>query len=341
MKTDTVIAPTAAQPGSLRSALTSLARIQNRYPLIQLTAVVGLFAYGTSTIIGFSSGFSVRSMLVLAALLGLASVGQTIIILIGGIDFSVPSFIAAGSVCISELVGAYHWSFAAASAFLLAGSALIGALTGIVCRRYGLQPLVVTLGTSGMVTGALQVWTKGSITGTSPAWLGRVSSPAAKTFGVGVPPIVAVWAAVAILVSVGLHRTVVGRWIYATGANPRAAELALVPTTRVWAGAFAGSAVFSALVGILLLGFSGSGSLTVGDDYLFQSIAVVLVGGTALIGARGDYWRTAVGALLLVEITTILVGQGASSADSQIIFGLLILVVVAGYGRDRHLRDRI
>ncbi len=150
----------------------------------------------------------------------------------------------------------------------------------------------------------------------------------------------AIWAVVAIIAGLVLHRTVPGRRLYATGANPRAAQLARVNTSRVWTLVFAASAVCSAIVGVLLAGFAGADQ-SLGDPYLFQGLTAVIVGGTTIMGARGDYTHTVLGALILTELTTILVGHGYDTADQQIIFGVLILIVVAGYGRDRRLRDTI
>jgi ribose transport system permease protein len=152
--------------------------------------------------------------------------------------------------------------------------------------------------------------------------------------------VVAIWAAIALALGGYLHGTVSGRRLYLTGANPRAAGLALVRTRRIWVGVFAASALTSALVGVLLAGFAGADP-SIGDPYLFQGLAAVIVGGTALMGARGDYTHTVVGALILTELTTILVGRGYDYADQQIILGLLILVVVAGYGRGPRLRDMV
>ena len=89
-------------------------------------------------------------------------------------------------------------------------------------------------------------------------------------------------------------RTVAGRRVYPTGANPRAAALALVPTRRVWMGVFAFSALFAAFTGVLLAGFAGAGERSIGDAYLWQGLTAVIVGGTSF-GARGDYWRTVLG----------------------------------------------
>ncbi|HSR22703.1 MAG TPA: hypothetical protein VLW53_04075, partial [Candidatus Eisenbacteria bacterium] len=72
-----------------------------------------------------------------------------------------------------------------------------------------------------------------------------------------------------------------------------------------------------------------------------KGLAAVILGGTTLVGARGDYWRTAVGAVLLTELTTVLDGFGLGPAPQQIVFGLLILVAVAAFGREPRLRDRL
>jgi len=114
-----------------------------------------------------------------------------------------------------------------------------------------------------------------------------------------------------------------------------------VNTRRVWTGAFALSAACAGVVGVLLAGFSGSADATVGTQYLFTSLAAVIVGGTSITGAHGDYWRTVVGALIITVLTTLLLGHGYSVGDQQIAFGLAILLVVAGYGRDVRLRDRV
>ncbi len=219
-------------------------------------------------------------------------------------------------------------------------AAILGATSGYICHRYRIQPLIVTLGMGALVIGLAVVWTSGKITGSAPQVLDDLTAANGTTFGLSISPVVVIWAVVAIIVAVFLHRTVAGRRLYATGANPRAADLALIPTRRIWIAVFAASAVIAALVGVLLAGFAGADQ-TIGDPYLFQGLTAVIVGGTTIMGARGDYTHTVLGALILTELTTILVGHGYDSADQQIIFGVLILIVVAGYGRDRRLRDRV
>jgi ribose transport system permease protein len=315
-------------------------RVQRRGPVLQLVALVVLFLYGFNTIVGFATAASIKSMLVLAALLGLAAAGQTLVVIVGGLDLSVPGFIVAAALLVSDLCGSRGWSPALAIVVILVLAALVGATSGWICDRFQIQPLIVTLGIGALAQGLAFAWTSGELGAQAPAFLNRLTSATGSTLGAGIPPVVVLWALVAIGLSLWLHRSITGRRLYALGANPRAALLTQMPTRRIRMAIFAVSALFAAVVGILLAGFAGADP-TIGDPYLFEGLTAVIIGGTTFMGARGDYLHTVIGALILTELTTILVGKGYDQPDQQIVFGVLILLVVAGYGRDRRLRDRI
>jgi ribose transport system permease protein len=316
-------------------------RIVSETSTLQVLALLGLFTVAATTIAGFLTKPSLYSTLVLASFLGLAAAGQTIVILIGGIDLSVPSLISAANL-VAILLSGKGWNFGLVILFVLAACALIGGLNGYTVHRLRVSPLIVTLASGAMVSGAALGWTKsGFVNGNVPSWLSQFSSPIGRTFGIGVPPVVVLWAVVALVLGTVLSRTVTGRRIYATGANERAAELAGVATPRIWIGAFALSGLSAGVVGVLLTGFIGSAQVGIGDQYLFLSLTAVVVGGTSLVGARGDYWRTVLGALILTLITTLLVGHGAGLAAQEMLFGALILLFVGLYGRERRVRDRV
>jgi ribose transport system permease protein len=333
------VAPTGAarhRPGIVGT----LRRAQAHYPLAQIVALLVLFAYGAATLDGFASRRSIYSMLVLAALLGIATAGQTLCVLIGGIDFSIAAWIGLGAIMLVQLNGARGWSFGVTCALIAAFALVGGGAVGFICHRWRIDPLIITLAMGAIVNGALLVWAKGFITGTPPTWLQTLTSPASKTFGIEFPPLVALWVVFAIAIALFLQRTPSGRRLYATGANMRAAEMALVRTRRVWMGVFAFSALVAALTGILLGGFAGAADASLGTNYLWQGLTAVIVGGTAF-GARGDYWRTVLGCLLLIVVGTLMIGNGYDTADQQILYGVLIYVVVFFYGRDRRLGDRV
>jgi ribose transport system permease protein len=157
---------------------------------------------------------------------------------------------------------------------------------------------------------------------------------------IDIPPPVAIWIVVALLMAVFVHRTAPGRMLLATGANPRAAEYSLISTRRVWTLAFAFSGIASVLVGMLVCGFSGSVDSGIGDPYLFQSVVAVIVGGT-VFGGPGDYTRTVVGALFLAFVNETLIANNQGPGVQNMAYGAAILIAVALYGRERRLRDRI
>jgi ribose transport system permease protein len=306
----------------------------------QVAATVLLYVVGTATIDGYGARSSVISMLVLAAFLGIAAAGQTLAVLLGGIDLSIPSLIGLGNVMCAQLTG-NGWPFLATLLFIGAIALAIGSVNGFVAKAFSIHPLIVTLGIGAVVAGGLLVWTGGKLTGGAPPALGRFVALNTKTFGIGVPPIVFLWLAIALVLIAALNRTASGRRLYATAANEPAAALSLVRTRRVWIAVYAASALCAAMAGVLLTGFSGTGYLDVGQPYLFTTIASVVIGGTSLLGARGGYGRTVLGALILTQITTILVGHGLSPALQQAVLGAMILAVVAAYGREPHVRYRV
>jgi ribose transport system permease protein len=335
------LAPPLLPDGTGPSRFASLATVQRRYPLMQAAALVVLFILGAATLPGFATYSSVKAVLIITSFLGISAVGQQVVILLGGIDLGVPAYIALGNFMIPELAGLDHWPFWTAALLNLVVAAVIGGATGYICSHFKAESLVVTLGVQTMILGGLAIWTNGLVDAGTPTWLSDIASPATSTFGLDVPPVVVIWALIAVAMAVLLHMTVLGRRIYASGSNPTAASVALIPIDRVWAFAFALSAVASSFAGLLLAGYSGTGSLSIGSPYLFSSLAAVIVGGTALVGARGDYWRTVLGALLLTVLTTVLIGHGLGDAGQQIIYGLVILLVVPAYGRDRRTADRV
>lgn len=347
----TQLVPTeaAAQPAAGRETApvattrsTRIRRLIDGTPLLQLIVLAVVFIIAAATINGFTQKSSLYSVLVLASFLGISAAGQTLVILIGGLDLSVASIISGADLVMPVLIGTAHWSAPEAIVFVIVVGGLVGALNGFIVRRWHVTPLIITLAIGGIVYGIALATTKSGLKpGVVPVWLTRFSSPIGTTFGVGIPPVVVAWAVLAIIVGIALHRTIAGRRLYATGANQRAADLAGISTLRVWVAAFALSGAAAAATGVLLDGFISAASTGAGSSYMFTSLAAVVVGGTSLVGARGDYWRTVLGALILTLITTILVGHGAGEALEEAAYGFLILVFVGVYGRERRVRDQV
>jgi ribose transport system permease protein len=294
----------------------------------------------TLSIEGYSSAFSIRAMLVLAALLAVASIGQTLVIIIGGIDLSIPFVIGFANVVAAQMTGD-GLDFTLVCVIVAIFALLIGALNGAVSALLRIHPLIVTLGVGTVAQGAVLIWTKGFPSGSAPSFVSDFVSIGGSIGPIPVPGLIPALVVLAVAIALLLSRTTYGRRLYALGGNPLAARYALIDPVAMWVGTFALSALFAAVAGILLLGFTGSAYGDVGQPYLFQTIAAVVVGGTSLLGGRGSYLGTLAGAVVLTEINTLLIGLGLQPSMVQVALGAIIIILVSLYGREPHLRTTI
>jgi ribose transport system permease protein len=339
----TSLAPSPAAPAAPSAAVAAtrrLAGFQRRMPALQVLVLVALVLYVGAKDGDYSWADLWAPILLQASFLGIAAAGQTLAILVGGLDFSIAAYIVAGNLLTTHLTGLEHGNFALCALLVLAICLAGGGLSGYVCHRFGLEPLVVTLGMSSVVVGALLGTDSTLVNGSGPGWLQSFTAQASKTFGLPLPPIIAAWIILAVIISVILAKTPLGRRLYLAGSGPRAAENAGISTRRVWTGVYAASAVLAGLAGILLAGFSTGGDINIGNNYLFPGLAAVIVGGT-MMGGRGDYLRTCLGALIVTALNYVISVLNVNAAAAQVIFGGLILATVALYGRERRLRDRV
>ena len=317
-----------------------LAAAQRKFPVLQLAVLIALVGYVGRKDGDFGWNGLWAPILLQASFLGIAAAGQTLVILVGGLDFSIAAYLVAGNLLTTHLAGLEHWNFAVAALITLAVCVAGGGFSGWVCDKFGVEPLVVTLGMSSVVVGAVVGTDTGLLNGTGPGWLQTFTAQSARTFGLPLPPIVTFWIVLAVIITVVLSLTPAGRKLYLTGAGPRAAYLAGVRTRRVWTATYAASAVLAGLAGIMLAGFSTGGDTNIGNNYLFPGLAAVIVGGT-MMGGRGDYLRTCLGALIVTALNFVISVLNVNSAVSQIVFGVLVLLTVALYGRERRLRDQV
>jgi ribose transport system permease protein len=162
-----------------------------------------------------------------------------------------------------------------------------------------------------------------------------------STMGLPFPPAIAIWILLALVLIVITRYTVYGRYLYALGVNRTSAKRIMISELIYWVMIYAVSGFFAALTGGLLLGWSGGGFIGVGDQYLFLTLAAVVVGGTSLLGGNGGYGFTVIGVLVLQVLSSFLIGIGLDFHWQQFIFGLLILPMVALYARSPHIRTQI
>tara|TARA_R110000751_G_scaffold271365_2_gene371231 strand:+ start:73027 stop:73980 length:954 start_codon:yes stop_codon:yes gene_type:complete len=302
--------------------------------------VAFIFILGSVVIEGYTSLFSIRAMLVLASFLIIASAGQTLVMLIGGIDLSIPFVIGFANVAVAQLA-ADGMPFALAMLVVIAISALLGIINGGLSSTLRVHPLIITLGTGTALLGCVLLWTRGYPTGSAPQYINDFVSIGKSIGPFPFPWLIPATLLLAVLIVLFETRTILGKQVYALGSNPVAAPFVLINPLKIWTFCFAASSVLAAIAGILLLGFSGSAFADVGRPYLFQTVAAAVIGGTALSGGRGGIVGTVAGALALIQLNTLLIGLGLDQSLVQAALGALIIAVVAVYGRQPHLGTEI
>ena len=320
--------------------------VHGRSAFIGLIVLLALIVISSFTIDGFLSSANIKAILLFAAFLGIACVGQTLVALMGGLDLSIPFVIGASNIGLLYLIGLHVPPFVALGMVLVLGAAF-GFLNGLLSYRLQGQALILTLGTGFFIAGLVQILTSigssfsGNVFGTVPEWLRNFAAMNGESFGLAVPPAILFWIVIALVVIIGLRYSAYGRQLYALGGNRLSARLIGISEFRFWTLAYAISGFSAALTGSLLLGWSGGGFIGVGDPYLFTTLAAVVIGGTSLLGGYGGYGFTVIGVLVLQVLTAFLIGIGLKYEWQQFIFGLLILPMVALYGRSPHIRSQV
>lgn len=255
----------------------------------------------------------------------IVGIGQMFVITTGpgNIDLSVPSTIAfAGAVAMKLMEGQNGLILLGLAAALGIG-VLVGCFNYLLIRALKIPPIIATLSSSFIIQSLAIAYGRGLMIKPPPL---LAQAATGRVFGL---PIVAILAILlSVLMAVVLHRTVYGRSVAAIGQNIRAAGLAGVGVDRMRFATYALSAMLAALCGTLLAGFSGGASLNMGEEYLLASIAVVVVGGSAVSGGFSNVSGLWGAALFLYLLVTMLNTFGVGAGVRQILTGLIIIGVI-------------
>jgi ribose transport system permease protein len=255
---------------------------------------------------------------------------QTIAMLTGGIDLSAAAIASMSGFLVATLVGSV--GLPAAVLIAIACAALAGLVNGIGIGVFRVHPLIMTLAMSLIVFGLSNVWQVQRVqTGSGvPA---EFRSVGAGTFLDIFPISLFLFVPLAALILLLLHRTGYGRLLYAIGDNPIAARLSGVRSWQVLVVLYVLSGVLAGIAGFVYSGFINQVSVSLVDLQLLPSVAAAVIGGTSILGGRGGYGGTIVGALILTVASALLNALGFKEADRLILFGAIIILFTAAYAR--------
>jgi ribose transport system permease protein len=252
----------------------------------------------------------------------LVATGQMLVILLGGIDLSVGGVVSVTTALAATQFGDGGSGMLLWAVAIVALGAAAGAVNGVLIARLNLQPFIVTLATWSIWSG-VAFWLLPTEGGTIPesftSWVSNAY------LGLTAP----VWIIVALIVAwLWFKRTRLGVGIKATGSSAGSAFLSGVPIGITTIAAYSLSGLFAALAGLFLTTQTASGSPTVGNDYILNSVAAVVIGGTSLFGGRGGLGGTIAGAFVLTMIANVIFAFELESFWAPITYGVLLIVAV-------------
>ena len=295
-------------------------------------AILAVILYGSLSSPAFFTVGNFLNVLTSMSIVGIVVVGMTFVLVVGGLaDLSVPATIACGAILslgLQPMIGVIP-------AFVLAVAlaSLIGLLNGVLVGYIGINPIIATLGISAIGLGIVQAAVGGVIVyGSNPA-----SAAFVKGRLFGIPVLVLIFGAIALIGHFVLSRSLWGRWTLATGGSYSAAEASAVPVRAVTAGAFVIAGLTAGISGGLLGLTLQSARPLVGTGYEFSAITAVVVGGVSIIGGFGSIPRAVAGLVFVQLLTNVMVLEGVRTPVQGFVLGILI---VGAVGTDAALRKR-
>ncbi|MBV8879126.1 MAG: ABC transporter permease [Planctomycetaceae bacterium] len=259
--------------------------------------------------------------------IGLLALALTPVIVTGGIDLSVGSLMGLSAVLFGKLWRDAHFPIALAGAATLGVGTVAGLLNATLITRLRIPPLIVTLGSFSLFRGLAEGITAGTDNFTkfpdSFLFLGQE-----YLFGV-VPAQLPIFAAVAVAFGLLLHRTGLGRGLYAIGFSSEGARHAGIPVERRLTLVYLLSGVVASVAAVLYVSHNGQAKADAGTGYELRAITAVVLGGTSIFGGRGAIHGTLIGLFAIVVLQQGLLLSDGPAELAGILVGILLILAIA------------
>lgn len=326
--TSTELAPKAVTRGVLKSVHRVMTSPKYAPVLVTLGLFVTVFLIGGARYNGFLGPQVFLNLLIDNAYLIVLAVGMTFVIITGGIDLSVGAVLALSTIIVAKLLEA-GWSPGPVIVVTLVLTSILGLLVGLMIEVFKVQPFIATLAAMFLARGLCYVISRDSVSITNPFFVEAASwrIPVGGGNSINVSVIIALVIVAAAFFT--LHYTSFGRTVYAIGGNENSGKLMGLPIARTKVLVYVVSGLCSGLAGVLYSFYTLSGYALTGVGTELDAIAAVVIGGTLLTGGYGFVLGSALGALVLGIIQTIITYEGTlSSWWTRIFIGVLLLIFI-------------
>jgi rhamnose transport system permease protein len=309
-----------------------------RWETLTVVLLAASILYGAVSADGFVSGQNLNSVLSDVAEIALIALPMTLIIVAAEIDLSVASILGLSSALLGWMWN-HQFPMEAIIPIVLAAGALCGAVNGFLITRLGLPSLAVTIGTLGLYRGLAFVILGDQAVTEFPS--NYIQFGQGSFAGTQIPNPTIAFAVLAVIFGVVLHRTTIGRSIFAIGANDEAARFAGLRVRRIKFWLFVVSGLVSALAGIVYTFRFGSARGDNGTGLELSVVACVLLGGVSIFGGRGHLLGVIVAVFLLGTLRNALTLNNVSSDALTIVTGGLLLLSVLGPSVTARVREAL
>ena len=320
-----------------RDAASRLNQYVQSHPALMSVVIAAILLVATFIInpAGFNL-VAVGNILLLTILLSITSAGQTIVLIGGGMDFGVGAVMSATAILTTYTMNGESGHFLEVLVLALAIGAAVGFLNGFCAVKIGLPALIVTMAIANIVTRMQYVLTQGVLSGSA-------SKAFAQTvlFKIGgvIPSIVLYAAIIWPLTFFILNRSRYGKQLYLVGNNPIAARLSGINVNKIKIISYVMSGMLAAFAGMLGAAYMSTARCQIFDDYAYDSLIAVIIGGTAFSGGIGSYEGSIAGSLVMILLSNLLTTLQLSPPIRNLTQGIIMILLLMLYNRSKSVRQ--
>ena len=301
-----------------------------------LVSIIALFVLGQSLSDGFASIGNISNIMTQTGLLLIVSIGQAMVFFAGdgGVDFSVGAFVSMGALIGAEYMNGQNELIPLGVLIAVGFGGGFGLINGLGVQKLKIPALAMTLAMSSVINGFTIWYTKGLPQAKVPGMLGSVG----RSLVGEIRPLMIIAVIAIVVMELIMRRTRFGRSVYMIGSNRRAAELCGINVSAVAVATYAISGAISAIGGLLFLGYVGAGQIGMGESYTLMSVAAVVIGGVSVSGGRGTFIGVALGSMVYLLMTSVLVALGLPVGVRIFFQGVILAIILLVNCRSDKLR---
>ena len=302
--------------------------------LVALAVLIVVFSFASKNFFRTTTLFTILKQV---SITGIVCIGQTLVMLTGGIDLSVGSVAGVSAVTAAIFLKNMELPIPITCVLVLIIALIYGIISGLCVTKLNMPPLIATLGMQTSLRGLAYI-----VTGGLPVYgFTKAFGDFAKGTVAGIPYMVILMIVLFIIFIYGLSKTTMGRYLYGVGGNEEASRLSGISVTKVKLLAYGLSGFLAGIAGLVLLSRTSSGQPSAGTGYEMDAITAVVLGGVSLNGGEGKLHMVIIGMLLMGTLTTGMIMCGINDYVQQLVKGIVLIVAVAYSEFSKKVRSKI